>query len=732
MHLVVCWCAFVVALFCTATASGAQSPADVVQLRERALVLLNAFEAWSFVYTPPEVDSARFICEPREGGLRHACYPGTIPPCLLCERYIAFPTFSDEVEDRASFLAAERRMMATIDSAALADPSDELIVSMRVFLLTKRGLFDEALRSASPQQCAFSIERCTLLRGFVHQASHNTRLAGASFDSAFSRINATDRCAIMSSWAVHDERDRTSYARLPCPAREAVDEVFWWLADPSYLVPGNDRLTEHIARGVGNQILAAYRAVRTSIGGVMWWASVIPKVDSVERFFTYPQWVRHPAGPWRWYDELTRFGPVDAVSVKPGLRSGFNNVKHVYNGVTNYGTHSDGCDNLKGQTCVPVTRGMCEMGFEPRDLSFDRRAEMSPPNSARNVPERRHPHEAFYPDFVFYGYRWAETNSYGCTRLYNSHAKFQFTPVWRNVADPFSMQTGDWELGEEAALTGGPPHREQYSPPYGPATLIDEFQLSRLPRGDSMLVLAVLRDDGHALNVGRARVSGRKFETALIATSTVPPRTGEPAIARVRTDSFVKRLSLTAMMPTQSIFTGLEILTPDTIGYSRRRTGLPLSPWLDGKSKLSDIVFFQADTVNLPEISVLDSLLSRAHTSNRISRGAQLGLYWEMQVADLGESVIQTEVELRIERTDGPHTFVGRLVAGLFGDRNLSRGIRWTLPAAPMMQGNFSRWSNSVVISTANLRPGDYTFSLAVKGSPAISQVTRRSLTIVR
>src|SRR2546425_10062931 len=38
------------------------------------------------------------------------------------------------------------------------------------------------------------------------------------------------------------------YRRLPCDQRGAFEERLWWLAQPLYSLPGNDRRAEHLAR----------------------------------------------------------------------------------------------------------------------------------------------------------------------------------------------------------------------------------------------------------------------------------------------------------------------------------------------------------------------------------------------------------------------------------------------------------------------------------------------------
>jgi hypothetical protein len=49
---------------------------------------------------------------------------------------------------------------------------------------------------------------------------------------------------------------RRGYRETACQEWAEVEARLWWLADPLYLRPGNDRYTEHRSRVVGTWLMA--------------------------------------------------------------------------------------------------------------------------------------------------------------------------------------------------------------------------------------------------------------------------------------------------------------------------------------------------------------------------------------------------------------------------------------------------------------------------------------------
>jgi hypothetical protein len=73
-------------------------------------------------------------------------------------------------------------------------------------------------------------------------------------DAAFAEAIAAMPPAIRCEWtdvsALLDDEGRNAYRRLSCAARDTVNARFWWLSDPTYTEPGNDRRVEHYSRRV--------------------------------------------------------------------------------------------------------------------------------------------------------------------------------------------------------------------------------------------------------------------------------------------------------------------------------------------------------------------------------------------------------------------------------------------------------------------------------------------------
>jgi hypothetical protein len=253
-----------------------------------------------------------------------------------------------------------------------------------------------------------------------------------------------------------------------------------------------------------------------------------------------------------------------------------------------------------------------------------------------------------------------------------------------------------------------------------------------------MLVMAVVHSTGDGLDPDRDRGPAGKWETALIATSKVPPQSPQDMIVvRSQTEAFTQRQVLTGMMPTASIFTALEILTPDTVGFARARTGIPISTWLQGSTRLSDIVLFRPDTSSPGGAGIttssLDSIMPLALPSLSVARGEELGLYWETQVPGLAATMTEASVTLTIERIDREARFFGRLFGGIFGGRDDGvRGVAWKTPIPGSAGANEVRWGNAVRIPTSTLAPGKYVLAIEVSGVSATAPITTRSLTILR
>ncbi|MFQ5690654.1 MAG: hypothetical protein ACE5HQ_10320 [Gemmatimonadota bacterium] len=227
----------------------------------------------------------------------------------------------------AELVAARRAFLAELEEAAARLPGDEWILDQRIRYLVEAGRQAEAVRAAT--DCVLA-ERswCRALEGYAWHASGDFVRADSVFSLALAGMPEAERCRWTDLSPVLEGKGSRRYRRLACRRRAAFEERFWRLADPLYIVPGNDRRTEHFARhvldraqedarsGYGvrwgrdlRELLlrygwpAGWRAVRLG-GAGPGSALVIESHDTPgsRRFLPPAEWVGHPERirPGRW------------------------------------------------------------------------------------------------------------------------------------------------------------------------------------------------------------------------------------------------------------------------------------------------------------------------------------------------------------------------------------------------------------------------------------------------
>ncbi|HEU4994102.1 MAG TPA: hypothetical protein VFT29_04755 [Gemmatimonadaceae bacterium] len=161
------------------------------------------------------------------------------------------------LSDKARRRVRERRarVLQLLDSAQLLAPGDSWVLGQRVRLSVDQGLFDRAAALAT-SECRDTAVACALLAGYALASGGEWKAATAAFDHARRAMTQTERCTQLDIALFLDERTRDRYEKLPCPARDSIADRFWWLSDPLFSQPGNERLTVHLYR----QTLVALRS----------------------------------------------------------------------------------------------------------------------------------------------------------------------------------------------------------------------------------------------------------------------------------------------------------------------------------------------------------------------------------------------------------------------------------------------------------------------------------------
>lgn len=151
-------------------------------------------------------------------------------------------------EEPEAVQEGRRRLLAYLDSAARRIPGDPWVAGQRVRYLLEGGRTGEALVAA--RACRASRWWCRGLEGLVHHRAGRFREAEEAFRGALGAMEAERACAWRDLADLLEGGLRGRRQGRRCGDASSLERRVWWLADPFYLVPGNDRRTEHYARWV--------------------------------------------------------------------------------------------------------------------------------------------------------------------------------------------------------------------------------------------------------------------------------------------------------------------------------------------------------------------------------------------------------------------------------------------------------------------------------------------------
>lgn len=218
-------------------------PADSLSLLRGARAAQEAFERFRIDHLPRSFGGTDHRCDEVVGRF---CFwhddeddPWTPPP------------------EHPGIGLARRELIARLDSVAHRLPGDGWTAGQRVRYLVEAGDAAGALRAAA--ECRAERWWCLALTGYAHHAAQTFAAADTAFDAALRDMPREERCQ-WTDLSPLVERPPASYRQESCEERAGTERLVWWLADPLYLVPGNERRTEHYARHVMNRMQAGARS----------------------------------------------------------------------------------------------------------------------------------------------------------------------------------------------------------------------------------------------------------------------------------------------------------------------------------------------------------------------------------------------------------------------------------------------------------------------------------------
>ncbi|MEO7998260.1 MAG: hypothetical protein ABI852_12495, partial [Gemmatimonadaceae bacterium] len=143
---------------------------------------------------------------------------------------------------------ARALLLSELDVAANNWPADGWIAGQRVrFWLDQH---DPTVALSSANACNGEKWWCAALRGYVHGQNSEVRLAEVAFREMHAAMTVAQRCAWDDVRELLPASERNAYTALSCAARVNTNAKLWWLSDPLYRIPGNERQVEQELRRV--------------------------------------------------------------------------------------------------------------------------------------------------------------------------------------------------------------------------------------------------------------------------------------------------------------------------------------------------------------------------------------------------------------------------------------------------------------------------------------------------
>lgn len=170
------------------------------------------------------------------------------------------PATGTELPAQPPAVARRRGVLVhRLSEAAEAAPGEPWIVGQLVRYLVESDDVQGAV--AVTHGCRAEPWWCRALEGYA--LHHGGRIPEA--EAAFAGALATMPEAVRARWTdpglLLRPADRRALGAMDAPARAEAGRRLWWLADPLWSEPGNDRLTEHYARWTVDRIQERARQV---------------------------------------------------------------------------------------------------------------------------------------------------------------------------------------------------------------------------------------------------------------------------------------------------------------------------------------------------------------------------------------------------------------------------------------------------------------------------------------
>jgi hypothetical protein len=227
-------------------------------------------------------------------------------------------------------------------------PADGWSSGQLVRYLVELERWDEA--GVAAQECLAAEWWCAALWGYVAHHTARFQEAEVHFEAALAQMPEAERRRWLDLEPLLDTEDVATWRELNPDERDALQRRFWWLADPLWSVPGNERRTEHLARHTYVLMLRhAHTPARVEYGGEL--ERVVLRMGTPAGFVVAPErgvggrrrvatyfepWAREFLPTFRMVHELASVKPSDwpppgvpvRTEYRPGYARRFADIDH--------------------------------------------------------------------------------------------------------------------------------------------------------------------------------------------------------------------------------------------------------------------------------------------------------------------------------------------------------------------------------------------------------------------
>ncbi len=164
-------------------------------------------------------------------------------------------------EEPVEFGMARVRVLDELSEVGQGIPGDSWVLGQRVYYMGEVGQWARA--EALIRRCSGEQWWCTALFGYVKHAQGDWVFAAEIFERALEQMPAAAAVSFRTPTYLLDPGAMDVYEAAD---DDAIEDRLWLLADPLYMVEGNDRRTEQYAR----QVLVRMRGEAENAYGVAW------------------------------------------------------------------------------------------------------------------------------------------------------------------------------------------------------------------------------------------------------------------------------------------------------------------------------------------------------------------------------------------------------------------------------------------------------------------------------